>query len=60
MTVDKQARAERSEQADRRKRRAAFLRDLAEAKQLRDRVSPRRARAERLRAALRQATYRLP
>ncbi|HEY6740455.1 MAG TPA: hypothetical protein VI076_16545 [Actinopolymorphaceae bacterium] len=43
---------------DRLRRRAAFLRDLAEAKELRARVSPRRTRVARLREALRRATYR--
>ncbi len=45
-------------QSERLRRRAAFLRDLAEAKELRARVSPRRARVARLREALRRATYR--
>jgi hypothetical protein len=45
-------------QTERLRRRAAFLRDLAEAKELRARVRPRRTRLARLRDALRQATYR--
>lgn len=43
---------------DRLRRRAAFLRDLAEAQALLDRVAPRRARAARLRARLRETTFR--
>jgi hypothetical protein len=45
--------------AERRRRRAAFLADLAEARALRERVAPRRARTARLRAALRMRTFRL-
>ncbi|MER5914306.1 hypothetical protein ABT124_28485 [Streptomyces sp. NPDC001982] len=44
--------------ADRRRRRARFLRELAEARELRDRVQPRRAKAARLRHALRMRTFR--
>ncbi|MFD4953973.1 hypothetical protein [Streptomyces sp. NPDC058451] len=44
--------------AERRRRRARFLRDLAEARALRDRVQPRRARTARLRHALRMRTFR--
>lgn len=44
--------------AERRRRRAQFLRDLAEARQLRDRVQPRRAKAARLRHAMRMRTFR--
>lgn len=44
--------------AERLRRRAAFLRELAEARELRARVSPRRTRLARLREALRRATYR--
>ncbi|TPQ18883.1 hypothetical protein FGD71_028880 [Streptomyces sporangiiformans] len=43
---------------ERRRRRAQFLRDLAEARELRDRVQPRRAKAARLRHALRMRTFR--
>ncbi|MFD7917834.1 hypothetical protein ACFV3R_01140 [Streptomyces sp. NPDC059740] len=42
----------------RRRRRAQFLRELHEAKALRDRVQPRRARAARMRQALRMRTFR--
>ncbi|MFB7334967.1 hypothetical protein FNH09_33315 [Streptomyces adustus] len=44
--------------AERRRRRAQFLRDLAEARELRDRVQPRRARTARLRHAMRMRTFR--
>ncbi|WP_247721395.1 hypothetical protein [Streptomyces sennicomposti] len=44
--------------AQRRRRRAQFLRDLAEARELRDRVQPRRAKAARLRHAMRMRTFR--
>ncbi|MEW1548226.1 hypothetical protein [Streptomyces tsukubensis] len=46
-----------SEEA-RRRRRAAFLRELNEAKALRDRVRPRRARAARMRQQMRMRTFR--
>ncbi|MFJ8541790.1 hypothetical protein ACIRFH_07165 [Streptomyces sp. NPDC093586] len=45
-------------EAERRRRRAQFLRDLAEARELRDRVQPRRAKAARLRHAMRMRTFR--
>ncbi|MGW1539358.1 hypothetical protein ACWCPM_03550 [Streptomyces sp. NPDC002309] len=44
--------------AARRRRRAQFLRELAEARALRDRVQPRRAKAARLRRAMRMRTFR--
>jgi hypothetical protein len=44
--------------AERRRRRARFLHELAEARELRDRVQPRRARAARLRHAMRMRTFR--
>ncbi len=44
--------------AERRRRRAQFLRELAEARALRDRVQPRRAKAARLRHAMRMRTFR--
>jgi hypothetical protein len=43
---------------DRLRRRAVFLRELAEARELRKRVSPRRWRQERIRATLRMRTFR--
>ena len=51
--------SERQEnEAERRRRRAQFLRDLAEARALRDRVQPRRAKTARLRHAMRMRTFR--
>ncbi|MFH0243228.1 hypothetical protein ACGRHY_12505 [Streptomyces sp. HK10] len=44
--------------AERRRRRAVFLRELNEAKALRERVQPRRARAARMRQAMRMRTFR--
>ncbi|MFJ4816674.1 hypothetical protein [Streptomyces sp. NPDC088801] len=44
--------------AERRRRRARFLRDLAEARELRNRVQPRRAKTARLRHAMRMRTFR--
>ncbi|MFI8188352.1 hypothetical protein ACIF8T_06040 [Streptomyces sp. NPDC085946] len=44
--------------AERRRRRAEFLRDLAEARALRARVQPRRAKTARLRHAMRMRTFR--
>ncbi|ATW52681.1 hypothetical protein ACWGJT_06320 [Streptomyces xantholiticus] len=44
--------------AQRRRRRAQFLRELNEAKALRDRVQPRRARAARMRQQMRMRTFR--
>ncbi|MFF4832271.1 hypothetical protein [Streptomyces sp. NPDC001315] len=48
----------RETDAERRRRRARFLRELAEARELRDRVQPRRARTARLRHAMRMRTFR--
>lgn len=45
-------------ETERRRRRARFLRELAEARELRDRVQPRRAKAARLRHAMRMRTFR--
>ncbi|MFC9795284.1 hypothetical protein [Streptomyces sp. NPDC057695] len=44
--------------AERRRRRAQFLRELNEAKALRERVQPRRARAARMRQQMRMRTFR--
>jgi hypothetical protein len=49
--------AKTPEQLDRLRRRAAFLREREEARDLRDRIAPRRARVRRLREAMRRATY---
>jgi hypothetical protein len=43
---------------DRLHRRAVFLRELAEARALRERVTPRRSRREKSRATLRMRTFR--
>ncbi|MFF8614595.1 hypothetical protein [Streptomyces sp. NPDC015350] len=51
-------RDEQESDAARRRRRAQFLRELHEAKALRDRVQPRRARAARMRQAMRMRTFR--
>ncbi|MDX3458096.1 hypothetical protein PV396_40220 [Streptomyces sp. ME02-8801-2C] len=45
-------------EAERRRRRAVFLRELTEARELRDRVQPRRAKTARLRHAMRMRTFR--
>ncbi|MEV6400329.1 hypothetical protein AB0M39_37040 [Streptomyces sp. NPDC051907] len=45
-------------EAERRRRRAQFLRELNEAKALRDRVQPRKARAARMRQQMRMRTFR--
>jgi hypothetical protein len=47
-----------SEQPESGRRRAQFLRDLTEARELRDRVQPRRAKTARLRHAMRMRTFR--
>ncbi|MFE5665291.1 hypothetical protein ACFQ7N_01555 [Streptomyces niveus] len=44
--------------AARRRRRAQFLRELNEAKALRERVKPRQARAARMRLQMRMRTFR--
>ncbi|WP_149827044.1 hypothetical protein [Streptomyces tailanensis] len=49
---------DQSSDAARRRRRAQFLRELTEARELRDRVQPRRAKAARLRHAMRMRTFR--
>ncbi|MGW0551723.1 hypothetical protein [Streptomyces sp. Wb2n-11] len=53
-----QEQQENTGEADRRRRRAQFLRELYEAKALRDRVQPRRARAARMRQQMRMRTFR--
>ena len=50
--------SQRETDAERRRRRAQFLRELAEARELRDRVQPRRAKTARLRHAMRMRTFR--
>lgn len=41
------------------RRRAAFLRELAEARELRRRVTPHRSRRARIHAVLRRRTFRI-
>ncbi|RII11965.1 hypothetical protein DSC45_27090 [Streptomyces sp. YIM 130001] len=50
--------ADREAEDERRRRRAQFLRERREAQELRDRVKPRRARAARMRQAMRMRTFR--
>ncbi|MDH6123527.1 hypothetical protein [Kitasatospora sp. GP82] len=45
--------------AERRRRRAVFLRELAEARELRERVQPRRTKERRMREAMRMRTFRI-
>jgi hypothetical protein len=47
------------EARERLRRRAVFLRELAEARELRRRVTPRRARQARIRAMLRMRSFRI-
>ncbi|CAL9462452.1 hypothetical protein [Streptomyces thermolilacinus] len=47
-----------ADDAERRRRRAQFLRELNEARALRERVQPRRARAARMRQQMRMRTFR--
>jgi hypothetical protein len=47
------------EARDRLNRRAIFLRELAEARELRRRVTPRRSRRAAIHAALRMRTFRI-
>lgn len=46
-------------EAERRKRQAVFLRELAEARELRERVQPRRTKERRMREAMRMRTFRI-
>ncbi|MER8099373.1 hypothetical protein ACFV84_01415 [Kitasatospora sp. NPDC059811] len=46
-------------EADRRRRRAVFLRELTEARELRERVQPRRTKERRMREAMRMRTFRI-
>ena len=45
-------------ETERRRKRAVFLREMDEAKALRERVQPRRARANRMRQRMRMRTFR--
>jgi len=56
--VDPADPGESGSDTERRRRRAVFLRELHEAKALRERVQPRRARAARMRQAMRMRTFR--
>ncbi|MCX4788081.1 MULTISPECIES: hypothetical protein [unclassified Streptomyces] len=56
--VPQNAEDPRETETARRRRRAQFLRELHEAKALRDRVQPRRVRAARMRQAMRMRTFR--
>ncbi|MFJ8554039.1 hypothetical protein [Streptomyces sp. NPDC093676] len=53
-----EVREARRTDTERMRRRARFLRELAEARELRDRVQPRRAKVARLRHAVRMRTFR--
>ncbi|GHH38071.1 hypothetical protein ACQPZG_18040 [Streptomyces sp. CA-294286] len=57
-TARQTAQSAEENDAARRRRRAQFLRELNEAKELRDRVQPRRARAARMRQQMRMRTFR--
>ncbi len=60
MSAEDLAAAERRKESDaeRRRRRAVFLRELAEARELRERVHPRRTKERRMREAVRMRTFR--
>ncbi|KJK57132.1 hypothetical protein [Saccharothrix sp. ST-888] len=45
--------------SERRRRRAVFLRELTEARELRERVQPRRTKERRMREAMRMRTFRI-
>lgn len=49
----------RETEAERRRRRVVFLRELAEARELRARVQPRKTKERRMREALRMRTFRI-
>jgi hypothetical protein len=51
--------APKETEAERRRRRAVFLRELAEARELRARVQPRKTKERRMREALRMRTFRI-
>jgi hypothetical protein len=57
-TPDMQGRGQDAHDQERRRKRDVFLRELNEAKELRDRVQPRRARAARMRQQMRMRTFR--
>lgn len=51
-------RGQNEHDADRQRRRALFLKELSEARELRARVQPRRARAARMRQVMRMRSFR--
>jgi hypothetical protein len=55
---DSDKRTDHDTDLERRRKRAMFLRELNEAKELRERVQPRRARVARLRQQMRMRTFR--
>ena len=59
MTAERDEEPTAEEVRDRLRRRAIFLRELAEARELRRRVTPRRSRRAEIRATLRMRTFRI-
>jgi hypothetical protein len=59
MTVQRAEEPTPAEVQDRLRRRAIFLRELAEARELRRRVAPRRSRRAEIRATLRMRSFRI-
>jgi hypothetical protein len=59
MTAERAQELTPEEVRDRLRRRAIFLRELAEARELRRRVAPRRSRRARIHATLRMSTFRI-
>ncbi|HEV7934948.1 MAG TPA: hypothetical protein VGP70_21895 [Actinomadura sp.] len=59
MTVQRAEEPTPEEVQDRLRRRAIFLRELAEARELRRRVAPRRSRRAEIRATLRMRSFRI-
>jgi hypothetical protein len=59
MTVQRAEEPTPEEVRDRLRRRAIFLRELAEARELRRRVAPRRSRRAEIRATLRMRSFRI-
>ncbi|MDH6111634.1 hypothetical protein P3T36_001950 [Kitasatospora sp. MAP12-15] len=57
--AEQQREAPPETEAQRRRRRAVFLRELAEARELRARVQPRKTKERRMREALRMRTFRI-
>ncbi|MBC6456424.1 hypothetical protein [Actinomadura sp. HBU206391] len=59
MTAERPEEPSPEEVRERLQRRAIFLRELAEARELRRRVAPRRSRRAAIRATLRMRTFRI-